>query len=318
MRWISVKLYASIDDVPLPQYASDELVAIKIHMGERGNHSHVRPEDVRSLVERVLSGGARAFVTDTTTLYQRKRATVKDYLETAAMNGFTERSIGCPVIIADSEGGGRAGSIDVAKALLDADCLLVFSHATGHITTGFAGSVKNVAMGCVTKTGKRYIHSAAWPRYRADSCKRCGACTEACPFGFVTLGEGVQLSLSNCPACERCLNACKNGGLYRPVGAMEECYKRYAETCKAVLGCFGRVFFINELNRVTRFCDCSQNPGPTVSPDLGFVASSDPIRADRESVSAITAAHPEAAEVFGRNWEDFIDKVSLHMGHRLC
>lgn len=305
--------YHSIDDVPLPRFHPGDVVGVKLHMGERGNKTHVKAEDVGRLVSRIKSMGARAFVTDTTTLYTRKRATVEDYRETAALNGYTESATGCPVVIADADGGRKVGRIHIARGLLDADSLIVFSHATGHITTGFAGAIKNVAMGCVTKQGKRYIHGPAWPRHREKQCRRCGVCAETCPFGFITLEGRIRLDVRNCPACERCLKACKNGGLWRPPGAMEESCRRYAETCSTVISCFDEVLFLSELNRVTKFCDCSPNPEPVISPDLGFIVSNDPVEIDRESVAMITQADPQSSQVFGEKWQSFITSVSKHM-----
>jgi uncharacterized Fe-S center protein len=313
-----VRTFDSIGKLPLPAYGSGEVVALKLHMGERGNPSHVTPDDVAALVLRIQKAGASVFVTDTTTLYQRKRASVEDYLETARLNGFSEDRIGCPVTIADAGGGSKQGRVELAKGIMEADSLLVFSHATGHITTGFAGALKNLAMGCATKVGKRHIHSAGWPRYRREVCRECGECVEACPFGFLVLEDGIELNLKNCPACERCLNACKNGALWRQPGAMEECYARYAETIGAILDHFPGAYFINEVNRVTRYCDCSVDPGQTISPDLGFLAGTNPVEIDEESVRIICEASPEAGEAFGGKWREFIHHVSekLPQGQR--
>jgi uncharacterized Fe-S center protein len=301
-----MEVFESIESVPLPRIGEDDVVAIKLHMGERGNPSYIRPQDVKTLVSRVRASGADVFITDTTTLYQRQRSNVQKYLETAQINGFTEDYIDAPVVIADAEGGERRGNIYVAKGLLTANVLLVLSHATGHITAGFAAAIKNVAMGCVGKPGKRYIHSAGWPRYNRDSCEKCGECAEACPFGFIELQEeGLSMNLRDCPACERCLGACEYGGLFRPPGAMVECYRRYAETFKAVVSCFDRVFFINELKRITRFCDCSVDPGPRISPDVGFLAGEDAIELDRLSAEIIMKS-PAGREALEPKWGDFI------------
>ena len=310
---LKMELRSSISDLGLPHYAAGEEVAIKLHMGERGNRTYIRPRTVRRLVENLQDKGCDVFVTDTTTLYQRKRSNPEDYMETAAINGFTEENVGCPVKIADAEGDRKVGNVFIAKDLFEADRLLVLSHATGHISTGFAGAVKNVAMGCVSKRGKRYIHSAGWPRYREDRCKRCGDCVEACPFGFVMLNDRIELDLKDCPACERCLNACPEGALWRPADAMDECFRRYAETCRTVLSCFPDPLFINELNRVTKFCDCSVDPGPVISPDLGFLAASDPIEIDLESVRLITECNPLASEIFGSTWRDFVSQLMAGM-----
>ena len=307
-------IHGNIDEVPLPDYRRGDQVAIKLHMGERGNRHHVGPGDVAILVERIKSSGADVFVADTTTLYRRKRATVEDYLETAAQNGFTEEEIGCPVVIADEEGGKKFGRVEVAEGFLKANSLLAFSHATGHITAGFAGAIKNIAMGCTTTEGKRYIHSAGWPKYNVEECALCGDCAEACPFDFIALkDDGIEIAYKYCPACERCLNACGKGGLYRPAGAMEECYRRYAETCSVIIGLFKSTYFINDLRRITKFCDCSADSEPIISGDIGLISGHDAIDVDLKSVGIIADASPEAGAVFGDKWRDFIGRVSSFM-----
>ena len=49
--------------------ARDDLVAVKVHFGERGNHSFVRPVFVRRVVEEIKSCGGRPFLTDSSTLF---------------------------------------------------------------------------------------------------------------------------------------------------------------------------------------------------------------------------------------------------------
>lgn len=305
-----MRVYETVGEVPLPAYGKGDIVAIKLHMGERGNLHHVRPEDVAILVNRIKASGANVFIGDTTTLYKRKRSTVTDYLETAAKNGFTQESIGCPVLIADEGGGRYMGGVEIAEGFLRANSLLVFSHATGHITAGFAGAIKNIAMGCVTRAGKRYIHSPGCPKYDREKCAFCGDCVEACPFDFISLEDGIEIELEDCPACGRCLSACENGALYQPEEAMVECYRRYAETCRAILEIFDNTFFINDLRRITKFCDCTVNSEPIVSDDIGLIAGSDPIQIDSESVDIISQNSPGAMEIFGDKWRDFIDHVS--------
>src|SRR5512137_998306 len=49
--------------------AANDLVAVKVHFGERGNHAFVRPVFVRKVVEQIKIRGARPFLTDSSTLY---------------------------------------------------------------------------------------------------------------------------------------------------------------------------------------------------------------------------------------------------------
>jgi uncharacterized Fe-S center protein len=308
-----MRVYETVGEIPLPAYGEGDAVAIKLHMGERGNLHYVRPGDVAVLVDRIKASGAQVFIGDTTTLYKRKRSTIPDYLETAALNGFTQERIGCPIVIADEIGGRQVGRVEIAEGFLRANSLLTFSHATGHITAGFAGAIKNIAMGCATRAGKSYIHSPGCPKYDREKCAFCGDCVEACPFDFISLEDGIEIELEDCPACGRCLTACENGALYQPEGAMVECYRRYAETCRAILDLFDNAFFINDLRRITKFCDCTVNSEPIISDDIGLIAGGDPIQIDSKSVEIISGRSPDAMEVFGHKWRDFIGHVSRFM-----
>ena len=88
---------SSLDKVISPEKS----VAVKTHMGERGNVTYLRPFFVSRVVELVKKAGGEPFVTDTTVIYPGPRHTAEGYLATAAANGFTEASMGAPVVIAD-------------------------------------------------------------------------------------------------------------------------------------------------------------------------------------------------------------------------
>ncbi len=49
--------------------AKDDLVAIKLHVGELGNPNYVQPVFVHEIVQRVKDAGGKPFLTDTTTYY---------------------------------------------------------------------------------------------------------------------------------------------------------------------------------------------------------------------------------------------------------
>ena len=147
-------------------------VAVKVHIGEWGNITYVRPPLVKAVVDAVKEAGGDPFLTETTTLYPGRRFTVKDCEATAALHGFTG-ALGAPFIVADAPDG-FAGmdipapglpeapfkSIPLASAIAKADSLILVVHAKGHLLTGFGGALKHAAMGCVTKAGKAVQHAA--------------------------------------------------------------------------------------------------------------------------------------------------------------
>lgn len=65
-----------------------ELVAVKVHVGERGNLAYINHNYARVLVEELLKIGARPFLTDTNTLYSGGRHNAIDHCHTARMHGY--------------------------------------------------------------------------------------------------------------------------------------------------------------------------------------------------------------------------------------
>ena len=78
-----------------------KFVAIKMHFGELGNISYLRPNYAKVVVDLVKECGGKAFLTDCNTLYVGSRKNALDHMDTAYENGFTPFSTGCHVIIAD-------------------------------------------------------------------------------------------------------------------------------------------------------------------------------------------------------------------------
>jgi len=165
-------------------------VAVKVHMGEAGNITSLRPIFVRKIVDLVKKVGGEPFVTDTTTLYPQGRFTAQGYLETAVCNGFTEESMDAPIVIADGDEGYdgspiplkkriqgcKIKAVKVASAIMQADAMIVLTHVKGHLVSGIGGALKNIAMGCVTKEGKAAQHSAHPPILDESECDGCGTC----------------------------------------------------------------------------------------------------------------------------------------------
>ena len=84
-------------------------VAIKMHFGELGNVSFLRPNFAKAVADVVKELGGKPFLTDCNTLYPGFRKNALEHLYCAWENGFSPLSTGCPIIIAD----GLKGTDDI-------------------------------------------------------------------------------------------------------------------------------------------------------------------------------------------------------------
>ena len=287
--------------------ASDS-VAVKVHMGEYGGSAYLRPPIVHRVCDLIKEAGAKPFVTDTTTIYPMGRFTASQYLATATFNGFTEESVGAPVIIADGEQGYDGEWVDtprrisdcsldkikIAREIFDADSMIVLSHLKGHGLAGFGGSIKNVAMGCVTKESKAAQHRVGRGVIDLSKCTGCGKCVEACAFKALSLlEEKIMRDEEKCMNCNNCLYLCPEEVFSLPPQAKERFQVYLAHSAAGVLSRFhSKVAFINFVQDVTPLCDCATPSGLPVVPDIGILASIDVVAIDRASLDLIAQSKP--------------------------
>ena len=119
---------AGIDKIDM----DGKFVAIKMHFGELGNLSFLRPNYARAIVDVVKQLGGKPFLTDCNTLYPGSRKNALEHLYCAWENGFTPLTVGCPVIIGDGlkgtddievpvRGGEYVKAAKIGRAVMDAD-----------------------------------------------------------------------------------------------------------------------------------------------------------------------------------------------------
>ncbi|MGZ3495332.1 MAG: DUF362 domain-containing protein, partial [Thermodesulfobacteriota bacterium] len=94
-----------------------DLVAVKLHFGEKGNTAYVRPIFLRRVVDRIRQYRGKPFLTDTNTLYTGSRSEAVSHLITAFENGFTESVVNAPIVIADGLRGNSAVKVRIDKPI---------------------------------------------------------------------------------------------------------------------------------------------------------------------------------------------------------
>lgn len=285
------------------------LVAVKIHFGELGNTAYVRPVYVRRVVERVRATGARAFLVDTNTLYVGSRGESASHYETAIANGFDWSAVGAPVVI----GGGLRGTrcapvrvdlkhyreVEIAPEIVDADAVIGITHFKGHEMSGFGGTLKNFGMGAASRQGKLSMHSTSGPRVRDGACTACHSCLRWCAFGAMKVraeDRTVRIDPAICTGCGACLPTCPAAAIQvdwnQELRGMQERMVEYAYG--AIAPKRDRAVFVNFLMQVSPLCDCYPFSDAPLVPDIGILASADPVAIDQASVDLVNEqpGHP--------------------------
>lgn len=275
-----------------------DLTAIKLHFGEKGNDSYINPVFVRQIVDKVKKAGAKPFLTDTNTLYYGSRHNSIDHLNTAILHGFDYAVAGAPVIIADGIKGENEIEIEInlkhfkhAKIAGDiekSDSMVVLSHFKGHGMSGFGGAIKNLAMGCASPTGKLEQHECAKPVI-SEECIGCGKCMAACPVSVMYTENGkTKINYEACIACNNCLMVCPESVIDLDPDTIRPFIEKMTEYAYgAVKNKQNKICYINFLMDITPDCDCVPWSDSPIVPDIGILASNDPVALDMASYNLV-------------------------------
>ncbi|MFA4987014.1 MAG: DUF362 domain-containing protein [Candidatus Brocadiia bacterium] len=277
------------------------IVAIKTHFGEGSCAGYPKPHLTKAIVERLNDLHLRPFVTDTNTLYRGNRHNSVEHLRQAREHGFTFESLGCPVIISDGLrgnndeeveiDGGYFKRVPIAGDICRSNGMVVLTHLTGHLASGFGASIKNVSMGCASRRGKMMMHSSLKPWVDKNRCVACGECVSHCPEDAISLGKSAEIDHEICIGCGECLTVCPEMAVEfswkQESRVMQEKMAEVALATRKVL--HGRIVYFNVLTQVTKDCDCIDRKQKPVGPDVGIMASSDPVALDRASLDAFKA-----------------------------
>jgi len=304
-----------------------KITAVKIHFGEPGNLSYIRPNFAAALVRYLKGKGAKPFLTDANTLYHGRRSNAVDHIEAAFENGFNPIAVDCPVIIADGLRGTDQVEIPIdlpycktakiSKAVADADIIVTMNHFKGHELTGFGGALKNLGMGCASVSGKLEMHSTSKPRITEESCTGCRVCERYCAQHAIIVGMDkiARIDYEKCVGCGQCVAVCQYDAaqvVWDSASKLTSC--KIAEYSLAIMK-EKQGFHISFIMNVSPDCDCWHFNDYPIIPDIGIAASFDPVALDQACADMVNAAPvlPQS-RIFGKNTHNHHkgkDKFSL-------
>jgi uncharacterized Fe-S center protein len=290
-----------------------KFAAIKMHFGELGNLAFLRPNYAKAVADLVKENGGIPFLTDCNTLYPGSRKHALEHLDCANLNGFNPISTGCQIIIGD----GLRGTDDVevpvpngeycktariGHAVMDADILISLTHFKGHEQTGFGGAIKNIGMGCGSRAGKMAQHSSGQPHVEEESCRGCERCARECGSDAISYSSHkAWIDPELCVGCGRCLGACAFDAIVNNnMDAPQLLGRKMAEYTAAVVS--GRpCFHVSLIQDVSPNCDCHGENDAPILPDIGMLASFDPVALDQACVDLCQQAAPIRNSQLGDN-----------------
>ena len=136
-------------------------IAIKLHSGEEGNQNYIKPEFLKTIIDKV-----NGKVVECNTAYNGARNTTEKHEELMKEHGWSKYF---DVDIMDAEGDDLELDIPdgkvikknyVGKNMKNYDSMLVLSHFKGHPMGGYGGAIKQLSIGCGSSAGKAWIHTA--------------------------------------------------------------------------------------------------------------------------------------------------------------
>jgi uncharacterized Fe-S center protein len=277
------------------QFKKGAYVAVKTHFGESDNDTFVHPALVTAIVRKLKQRGAKPFLAETSTLYRGSRSNAVDHLALANDHGFGYEAVKAPIImvdglLGDSEeeieiDGKHFKKVNVAREIARANGIVVLSHFTGHLASGFGAAIKNIGMGLSSRRGKLRQHSVMSPAINTTRCTACGECIKWCPQDTISLVEGkAVIHKENCIGCGECYAVCAFGAVMfdwrRESVPLQEMMAEHAAGVARSVG--GNLFYFNVLVNITKNCDC-MNGGEALSRDIGMVAGSDLVAVEKAS-----------------------------------
>lgn len=290
-------------------------VPIKVHFGEKGNKTFIPAKCYDEVINYLREKLVSPSYIETNVLYRGSRTTTELHIETAKVHGFTQ----IPIIIADGDIGTEYDEIEINKEYIN-KCkigkgygqfkqFIVMSHFKGHISAGFGGALKQLAMGFAARSGKLEQHSGISPVVNAKECISCGICVDKCNFTAIKIEDTAVIDDSKCIGCAGCIAVCPRGAIRNTWGGSNflEKLAEYAYGASKNKD----IIYITFVHNITKDCDCSGTHMKPITDNIGILAGTDPVALDTACLDLVQKSSGEKLFEKGRISLIHAEKIGL-------
>ncbi len=294
-------------DLPL-----EETIPLKVHFGEKGNKTFIEPKNFLGIIKFLKKNKIKSAYIETNVLYRGERTRAEKHKKLAKKHGFTQ----LPIIIADGEHGEdfievpinqkHFKTCKIGKEFQNYKQMIVISHFKGHIMAGFGGAIKQLAMGYASRGGKLEQHSDSKPIINPIACQKCMTCVKHCPTKATKITKIPHIDHKLCIGCAACIAVCPYNAVkinWLGLRTPNTFYEKIAE--HALASHKKNNIYIQYVFNITKQCDCAGKEMKPFLPDLGILASLDPVAIDKATMDLLKH------DFRGQHTLDYAEKIGL-------
>jgi hypothetical protein len=142
-------------------------------------------------------------------------------------------------------------------------------------------------------------------------CEGCEECVNYCAQEAISLiDEKAKIDLKKCVGCGECIIICPNQAIQIQWDqAIPVFLENMVEYSAGVLkGKKGSAVFLNFITQVSPACDCYGHNDAPIVPDIGIVASTDPVAIDQASADLVNNTEGLKGSCLTKNFRPGEDK----------
>lgn len=296
----------------------NSFVPVKTHFGEKNNDTYIKPDRYSGVLDYLEENDIESSFIETNVLYRGERMTKTNHIKIAQEHGFTR----LPIIIADGDHGEDYKEVQIDKKnfksckigleITKYNQMIVLAHFKGHMSAGFGGAIKQLAMGCAARGGKLAQHSNTAPYVNKEDCISCGICVDKCPVDAITIDDAAEINPDICIGCASCIAVCPQSTIANKWSVVnkETFLERMAEYAYAAQLGKGNIY-INFVFNITEDCDCYAGHMDLIAKDVGILASTDPVAIDMASHDLLDKVNGRKVLPNGRYLLDYSEEIGL-------